>query len=115
MVKFLNKTEFKSKEEFLDAIKKASIIIFPMNTSLPIWQDLVCSIGGLHMRVISYRNYEAVEIIPPASDLFKLFWSRTPDIKYYFVNKINENDKYGYVIPAKSNEDVEKLLEETIK
>jgi hypothetical protein len=115
MVKFLNKFEAKSKEEFLDAIKKAEIVIFPVNASLPVWQDFVCSIGGLHMRIISYRNYEAVEVLPPATDLFRLFWSRTPKIKYYFVNKLDDNDQYGAIIPAKSNELVEKLLEDMVK
>ncbi len=115
MVKFLNKIEVKSKEEFLDAVKKAEIVIFPVNTSLPVWQEFVCSIGGLHMRVISYRNYEVVEVLPPATDLFRLFWSKTPHIKYYFVNKLDDNDKYGAVIPAKSDELVEKLLEDMVK
>ncbi|ALG97205.1 hypothetical protein AVT97_gp42 [Sulfolobales Virus YNP2] len=115
MVKFLNKTEAKSKEEFLDEIRKAQIIIFPVNTSLPVWQEFVCSIGGLHMRIISYGNYEVVEVLPPATDLFRLFWSRTPKIKYYFVNKLDDNDTHGAIIPAKSNELVEKLLEDMIK
>jgi hypothetical protein len=115
MAKFLNKIEVKSKEEFLDTIRKAEIVIFPVNTSLPVWQEFVCSIGGLHMRIISYRNYEVVEVLPPATDLVRLFWSRTPNIKYYFVNKIDDNDKYGAIIPAKSNELVEKLLEDMVK
>ena len=115
MVKFLNKIEVKSKEEFLDTVKKAEIVIIPVNASLPIWSEVVCSIGGLHMRVIGYRNYEVVEILPPATDLFRLFWSETPNIKYYFVNKLDDNDRYGAVIPAKSNELVEKLLEDMVK
>ena len=115
MVKFLNVFDAKSKEEFLNEIKKASIIIFPVNTSLPVWQEFVCSIGGLHMRIIRYKKHEVVEVIPPATDLVRLFWSKRPDIKYYFVNKIDDNDKYGAIIPAKSNELVEKLLEDMVK
>ncbi len=44
-----------------------------------------------------------------------VFGRNEPHIKYYFVNKLDDNDKYGAVIPAKSNELVEKLLEDTVK
>jgi len=67
------------------------------------------------MRIISYRNYEVVEVLPPATDLVRLFWSKRPDIKYYFVNKLDDNDTHGAIIPAKSNELVEKLLEDMVK
>jgi hypothetical protein len=105
----------KSKQEFLDRIKKASIIIFPMDTSLPIWNEIGCSVGWLNMQIISYGKYEVIEVLPQVAVAFMVFWSRRPDIKYYFINKLDENDKRGAVIPAKSNEIVEKWFEDELK
>ena len=53
--------------------------------------------------------------MPHVADVFKLFWSKKPNIKYYFIQKLDGNDKNGAVIPATSNEIVEKMLEDEIK
>jgi len=111
----MNRLVVKSKQEFLDAIRKASVIIVYAETSLPIFRQFLCSIGELNVRVLSYGKYEVIEVLPHVADVFKLFWSKKPNIKYYFIQKLNENDKNGAVIPATSNEIVEKMLEAEIK
>ena len=111
----MNRLVLKSKQEFLDTIKKASVIIVYAETSLPIFRQFVCSIGELNMRVLSYGKYEVIEILPHVADVFKLFWSKKTNIKYYFIQKLDGNDKNGAVIPATSNEIVEKMLEDEIK
>jgi len=111
----MNRLVVKSKQEFLDAIRKASVIIVYAETSLPIFRQFLCSIGELNVRVLSYGKYEVIEVLPHVADVFKLFWSKKPNIKYYFIQKLNENDKNGAVIPATSNEIVEKWLEDEIK
>ena len=67
------------------------------------------------MRILSYGKYEVVEVLPPVAFAFLLFWSKVPEIKYYFIQKLDENDKRGSVIPAKSNEIVEKWFEDELK
>ena len=111
----MNKIEVKTREEFLGLIKKASIIILYADTSLPIFNQFVCSLGELNMSIISYDKYEVIEIKPHVALLFGLFWTKEPKIKYYFIQKVDENDKFGAVIPAKSNEIIEKWLEDTVK
>jgi phenylalanine-4-hydroxylase len=111
----MHKLVLNSKQEFLDAIKKASIVIVYADTTLPIFSQFTCSIGELNMRILSYGKYEVIEILPHVADVFKLFWSKVPTIKYYFIQKLNENDNYGAVIPAKSNDLIEKLLEDEVK
>jgi len=111
----MNRLVVKSKQEFLDVIRKASVIIVYAETSLPIFRQFLCSIGELNVRVLSYGKYEVIEVLPHVADVFKLFWSKKPNIKYYFIQKLNENDKNGAVIPATSNEIVEKMLEAEIK
>ena len=111
----MNRLALKSKQEFLDVIRKASVIIVYAETSLPIFRQFLCSIGELNVRVLSYGKYEVIEVLPHVADVFKLFWSKKPNIKYYFIQKLNENDKNGAVIPATSNEIVEKMLEDEIK
>ena len=111
----MNKIEVKTREEFLGLIKKASIIILYADTSLPIFNRFVCSLGELNMSIISYDKYEVIEIKPHVALLFGLFWTKEPKIKYYFIQKVDENDKFGAVIPAKSNEIIEKWLEDTVK
>jgi len=105
----------KSKEEFLDRIKKAPIIIIYADTSLPIWNKIGCSVGWLNMQIISYDKYEVIELLPQVAPQFMMFWSRRFNIKYYFIQKLDENDKHGAVIPAKSNEAVEKWFEDELK
>jgi hypothetical protein len=112
---YFNRFIAKSKQEFLDEIKKASIIIVYANTRLPVFKEFVCSIGSLNIRMISYGEYEVLEVLPHMADLFKQFWSKEPEIKYYFIDKLSENDGRGAVIPAKSNELVEKMLEDNVK
>jgi hypothetical protein len=104
-----------SKQEFLDRIKKASVIIIYADTSLPIYREFVCSVGELNMRILSYDKYGVIEVLPHVADVFRLFWSKVPKIKYYFIQKLDENDEHGAVIPAKSNEAVEKWFEDEIK
>jgi hypothetical protein len=111
----MHKLVVKSKQEFLDKIKKASVVIIYADRSLPIWREFVCSIGELNMQILSYGKYEVLEIMPHVSVVFKLFWSKVPEIKYYFIQKLDENDKHGAIIPAKSNEQIEKWLEDEIK
>jgi len=111
----MNRLVVKSKQEFLDSIKKASVIIVYAETSLPIFRQFLCSIGELNVRVLSYGKYEVIEVLPHVADVFKLFWSKKPNIKYYFIQKLDGNDKNGAVIPATSNEIVEKMLEDEIK
>ena len=111
----MNRLVVKSKQEFLDSIKKASVIIVYAETSLPIFRQFLCSIGELNVRVLSYGKYEVIEVLPHVADIFKLFWSKKPNVKYYFIQKLDGNDKYGAVIPATSNEIVEKWLEDEIK
>jgi len=41
--------------------------------------------------------------------------SKVPEIKYYFIQKLDEDDKRGAIIPAKSNEAVEKWFEDEVK
>ncbi len=104
-----------SKQEFLDKIKKASAIILYADTSLPIWRTVLCSVGEINMQILSYNKYEVIEILSGSAERFRMFWSKVPEIKYYFIQKLNENDAYGAVIPAKSNEAIEKWLEAEIK
>ena len=104
-----------SKQEFLDKVKRASAIILYADTKLPVFREVVCSVGELNMQVLSYNKYEVVEVIGSAAERFKVFWSKVPEIKYYFVQKLDENDKNGVVIPAKSNEAVEKWFEDEVK
>ena len=104
-----------SKQEFLDTIKRAPAIIVYANTSLPIFHEFLCSVGEINMRILSYGKYEVIEVLPHIADVFRLFWSKVPKIKYYFIQKLDENDKHGAVIPAKSNEAVEKWFEDEIK
>jgi hypothetical protein len=111
----MNRLVVKSKQEFLDSIKKASVIIVYADTSLPIFREFLCSLGELNMRILSYGKYEVIEVLPHVADVFKLFWSKKPNIKYYFIQKLDGNDKNGAVIPATSNEIVEKMLEDEIK
>jgi len=111
----MHKTIFKTKQEFLNEIKKASVVILYADTSLPIWRDFVCSLGELNMQILSYDKYEVIELMPQIEIPFKLFWSKVPEIKYYFIQRLNENDTHGAVIPATSNEAVEKWLESEIK
>jgi len=105
----------KSKQEFLDAMKKASVIIVYADTSLPIFRQFMCSLGELNMRILAYGKYEVIEVLPRVADVFKLFWTKKPEIKYYFIQKLNKDDGYGAVIPTTSNELVEKWLEGEIK
>ena len=105
----------KSKQEFLDQIKKASVVILYADTTLPIFREFVCSIGELNMQILSYGKYEVIEVLPHVAMTFKLFWSKVPEIKYYFIQRLNDNDTHGAVIPAKDNEEIEKWLEEQIK
>ncbi|MFP3203242.1 MAG: hypothetical protein RXR43_13800 [Sulfolobus sp.] len=111
----MDRLVLKSKQEFLDAMKKASVIIIYADTSLPIFRQFICSLGELNMRILAYGKYEVIEVLPHVADVFKLFWSKKPDIKYYFIQKLNNYDKYGAVIPATSNELLEKWLEGEIK
>jgi len=111
----MNRLVVKSKQEFLDSIRKASVIIVYTETSLPIFRQFLCSIGELNVRVLSYGEYEVIEVLPYVADVFKLFWSKKPNIKYYFIQKLDGNDKNGAVIPATSNEIIEKMLEDEIK
>ena len=104
-----------SKQEFLDKIRKASAIILYADTSLPIWRTVLCSVGEINMQILSYNKYEVIEILSGTAERFRMFWSKVPEIKYYFIQKLNENDKYGAVVPAKSNEVIEKWLEAEIK
>ncbi|MQL56241.1 hypothetical protein [Acidianus ambivalens] len=97
----------KSKEEFLDYVKKAKIIIAYADMSLPIWKYFVCSIGDLHLRLITYNNKSVIEVL--AVDTFKQYWTKVPDRKYYFVMK--SPDGYGAIAPAKSDEEAERFLE----
>jgi len=106
---------FSSKQEFLDSIRKASAIILYADTSLPIWRKVLCSVGEINMQILSYNKYEVIEILSGTAERFRMFWSKMPEIKYYFIQKLNENDTYGAVIPAKSNETIEKWLEAEIK
>ena len=105
----------KSKQEFLNEIRKASIVILYADRSLPVWREFVCSLGELNMQILSYNKYEVIEILPHVTDVFKIFWSKVPEIKYYFIQRLDENDNHGAVIPATSNEQVEKWLESEIK
>ena len=97
-----------SKQEFLDTIKKAPAIIIYADTSLPIFREFLCSVGEINMQIISYNKYEVIQILSGSAERFRMFWSRRPEIKYYFIQKLDENDEHGAVIPAKSNEAVEK-------
>jgi hypothetical protein len=106
---------FSSKQEFLDRIKRASAIILYADTSLPIWRTVLCSVGEINMQILSYNKYEVIEILSGTAERFRMFWSKVPEIKYYFIQKLNENDKYGAVVPAKSNEVIEKWLEAEIR
>lgn len=103
-----------SRQEFLNQIKKAKIVILYADRTLPIWDDFVCSLGKLNMQILSYDKYEVIEILPHIEIVFKLFWTKVPEVKYYFIQRLNENDKHGAVIPATSNEIIEKWLEEKI-
>ena len=105
----------KSKQEFLNEIRKASVVILYADRSLPIWREFVCSLGELNMQILSYGRYEVIQILPHVADVFRIFWSKVPEIKYYFIQRLDENDSHGAVIPATSNETVEKWLESEIK
>jgi len=104
-----------SKQEFLDRIRKASAIILYADTSLPIWRTVMCSVGEINMQILSYNKYEVIEILSGTAERFRMFWSKVPEIKYYFIQRLDENDSHGAVIPATSNEAVEKWLESEIK
>lgn len=106
----MQKLRCKSKEEFLDYVKKAKIIIVYADMSLPVWRYFVCSIGDLNLRQIIYENKSVIEVL--AVDTFKQYWTTMPDTKYYFIMK--SPDGYGGVAPAKSDEEVEKYLEDWI-
>ncbi|ALG97136.1 hypothetical protein AVT98_gp44 [Sulfolobales virus YNP1] len=67
------------------------------------------------MQILSYDKYEVIEILPGTAERFRIFWSKVPEIKYYFIQRLDENDKHGAVIPATSNEIIEKWLEEKIQ
>jgi hypothetical protein len=105
----------KTKQEFLNEIRKASVVILYADRSLPIWREFVCSLGELNMQILSYDKYEVIEILPHVADVFRIFWSKVPKIKYYFIQRLNENDNHGAVIPVTSNEEIEKWLESEIK
>ncbi|MCI4407541.1 MAG: hypothetical protein JHC26_00480 [Thermofilum sp.] len=105
----------RSKEEFLHEIRKAQVIILYANMMLPVFKEFVCSLGSLNMRMIKYKDNSVIEVLSPASEIFKIFWTRRPEIKYYFIDKVNEKDDHGSVIPAKSNEEAEKVIEEALK
>ena len=105
----------RSKQEFLNEIRKASIVILYADRSLPIWREFACSIGELNMEILSYGRYEVIEILPHVADVFRIFWSKVPEIKYYFIQRLDEKDSHGAVIPATSNEVIEKWLESEIK
>jgi len=104
-----------SKQEFLDKMKKASAIIVYADMSLPIFREFLRSVGEINMQMLSYNKYEVIEILSCTAERFRMFWSRRPEIKYYFIQKLDENDKHGAVIPAKSNEAVEKWFEDELK
>jgi len=104
-----------SKQEFLDRIRKALAIILYADTSLPIWRTVMCSVGEINMQILSYNKYEVIEILSGTAERFRMFWSKVPEIKYYFIQRLDENDSHGAVIPATSNEAVEKWLESEIK
>ena len=104
-----------SKQEFLDRMKKASAIIIYADTSLPIFRKFLCSVGELNMQILSYNKYEVIEILSGTAERFWVFWSGRIGIKYYFIQKLDEDDKHGGVIPAKSNEAVEKWFEHELK
>ncbi len=76
-----------SKQEFLDKIKKASAIILYADTSLPIWRTVLCSVGEINMQILSYNKYEVIEILSGSAERFRMFWSKVPEIKYYFIQK----------------------------
>jgi hypothetical protein len=104
-----------SKQEFLDTIKKAPVIIVYANTSLPIFREFLCSVGEINMQIVSYNKHEVIQILSGSADRFRMFWSKVPEIKYYFIQKLDENDKRGAIIPAKSNEVIEKWFEDEVK
>lgn len=102
--------EFKTKEEFLNAIRKAKYVIIYAKTSLPVWHEFVCSVGDLNLTQLKYKNYSVIVVNDYIADVFKLWWTRRPEIKYYVIDQLNEGDKRGAVIPLKSNEEGEKIL-----
>ncbi len=104
----------KSKQEFLNEIRKASCNTVCRQV-VTLWREFVCSLGELNMQILSYNKYEVIEILPHVADVFKIFWSKVPEIKYYFIQRLDENDNHGAVIPATSNEQIEKWLESEIK
>lgn len=99
-----------SREEFLERIRKAQIIIVHVDTSLSIWKEFVCSIGDLHLRLIRYGNKGVIEVL--AVDTFKKYWTQVPDRKYYFIMK--SPDGHEVVAPATDDKAAEKLLEDWI-
>jgi len=67
------------------------------------------------MQVLTYREHKVIEILSGAAERFRMFWSKRPEIKYYFIQKLDENDAHGAVIPVMSNEQAEKWIEDTVK
>jgi len=105
----------RSREEFIRLIKNASAIILYVDTKLPIWREVLCSVGEINMQVLTYREHKVIEILSGAAERFRMFWSKRPEIKYYFIQKLDENDTHGAVIPVISNEQAEKWIEDTVK
>ena len=104
--------EFSTKEEFLNAIRNSKIVILYVKTSLPVWHDFVCSMGDLNLTQLRYKNYSVIVVNDYVADVFKAWWTRRPDIKYYVIDQINEQDTRGAVVPLISNDEGEKILSE---
>ena len=110
MVYHVRVLEFNSRDAFVKAVKDADYVILYARTDLPVWRDFVCTIGDLNLILYKYDKYSVIVVDPNVKGSF-LFWTKVPNIKYYIIDRINEDDKRGAVIPLKSNEDGDKLIE----